>query len=105
MALRLLYDMGNRGWLPEWFASINPTTRTPINSTLFVVLLMLFFAILLSMVTLAEMTSLLILIVFALINLALIKIKQKHLLIKKRPAKKQAANCLIDFIDIKRWIL
>ena len=39
---------------------------------------MLIFAILLSMVTLAEMTSFLILIVFALINLALIKIKQKH---------------------------
>ena len=39
---------------------------------------MLVFAIILPMVTLAEMTSFLILIVFALINLALIKIKQKH---------------------------
>ena len=78
MASRLLYGMGSRGWLPKWFSIIHLTTRTPVNSTLVVVTLMLVFAIILSMVTLAEMTSFLILIVFALINLALIKIKQKH---------------------------
>ncbi len=78
MASRLLYGMGNRGWLPNWFSRIYAPTRTPVNSTLVVASLILFFAIILPMVTLAEMTSFLILIVFALINLALIKIKQKQ---------------------------
>ena len=78
MASRLLYGMGHRGWLPVWFSRIYSPTRTPINSTLVVAALILFFAILLPIVTLAEMTSFLILIVFALINLALIKIKKQH---------------------------
>ena len=78
MASRLLYGMGSRGWIPRWFSKIHPPTRTPVNSTLLVVALMMFFSIMLPMVTLAEMTSFLILIVFALINLALIKIKQKQ---------------------------
>lgn len=78
MASRLLYGMSVRGWLPKWFSKIHIPTRTPLNSTLVIALLILFFAIILPMVTLAEMTSFLILIVFALINLALIKIKQKQ---------------------------
>lgn len=78
MSSRMLYGMGSRGWLPQWFSIVHLTTRTPVNSTLVVVLLIMFFAILLPMVTLAEMTSFLILIVFSLTNLALIKIKQKH---------------------------
>ena len=77
MASRLLYGMSNRGWLPKWFSQIHIPTRTPLNSTLVIASLILFFAIILPMVTLAEMTSFLILIVFALINLALIRIKQK----------------------------
>ena len=78
MASRLLYGMGSRGWLPRWFSRIHPPTRTPVNSTLTVMILMMVFAVLLPMVTLAEMTSFIIMIVFALINLALIKIKQKQ---------------------------
>lgn len=78
MASRLLYGMGHRGWLPLWFSRIYSPTRTPINSTLVVAALIMFFAILLPIVTLAEMTSFLILIVFALINLALIKIKRQQ---------------------------
>lgn len=78
MGSRLLYGMSDRGWLPIWFSRIYPATRTPLNSTLVVTSLMLFFAILLPMVTLAEMTSSLIMLVFMLINLALIKIKQKY---------------------------
>ena len=78
MASRLLYGMGHRQWLPAWFSVIYSPTRTPVNSTLVVAALILFFAILLPIVTLAEMTSFLILIVFALVNLALIRIKQKQ---------------------------
>lgn len=78
MASRLLYGMSNRGWLPQWFARIHPPTRTPVNSTLVVASLILVSAMMLPMVTLAEMTSSLILLVFILINLALIRIKQQQ---------------------------
>ena len=78
MASRLLYGMASRGWLPQWLEKINPLTRIPLNSTISTVVLMLFFALLLPMVTLAELTSYLVLIVFALVNLALIKIKQRE---------------------------
>ncbi|MDH3343424.1 MAG: APC family permease, partial [Gammaproteobacteria bacterium] len=78
MASRLLYGMGSRQWLPAWFAKIHIATRTPLNSTVVIAFLILFFATLFPMVTLAEITSSLILIVFALINLALIKIKKKQ---------------------------
>lgn len=77
MASRLLYGMGHRGWLPLWFSRIYAPTRTPVNSTLVIASLILTFAVLLPIIQLAEMTSLMILIVFALINLALIKVKQR----------------------------
>jgi amino acid transporter len=78
MASRLLYGMGHRGWLPLWFSRIYAPTRTPVNSTLVIASLILTFAVLLPIIQLAEMTSLMILIVFALINLALIKVKQRQ---------------------------
>ncbi len=78
MVSRLLYGMSKRGWLPIWFSRIYSPTHTPLNSTLVVALLILVFAMMLPMVTLAEMTSSLILIVFILINLALIRIKQQQ---------------------------
>jgi len=78
MASRLLYGMAVKGWLPRYLAQIHATTRTPLHSTLVVVFIILFFALSLQLVTLAELTSYLILIVFALVNLSLIKIKQKN---------------------------
>lgn len=78
MTSRLLYGMANRGWLPAFLASVFPVTRIPLNSTLLTVGLMMLFALTLPIVTLAELTSYFILLVFVLVNLALIKIKQKH---------------------------
>ena len=77
MASRLIYGMSNRKWLPSIFSKIHPRTRTPINATIFVVFLMLTFALFFEMVTLASMTSAMVLSVFALVNWALIRIK-KH---------------------------
>jgi len=77
MSTRLLYGMASRGWLPSALGKIAPGTRTPINSTVLIVALTLLFALLLKMVSLAELTSYLVLIVFAMVNLALLKIKQK----------------------------
>ena len=78
MASRLLYGMADKKWLPDFFAEVNPKTRTPVNSTIVVVVLMLFFSLLLPLVTLAELTSYLVLTVFSLVNLALLKIKKNH---------------------------
>lgn len=78
MSSRLLYGMASRNWLPAVLAKIHPHTRTPINSTLLTVGLMLFFGLVFQIVKLAEITSYLVLAVFALVNLALIKIKKKQ---------------------------
>jgi APA family basic amino acid/polyamine antiporter len=78
MTSRMFYGLADRGWLPGFLQTIYPLTRTPLNSTLLTVSLMILFALSLPMVTLAELTSYLILLVFALVNLALIKIKQRH---------------------------
>lgn len=77
MSSRLLYGMAHRQWLPKFLSEVNPVTRTPINSTILTVMLMLLFALSLEIIELAELTSYLVLVVFALVNLALIKIKQK----------------------------
>lgn len=78
MTSRMLYGLADRGWLPGFLQKIYPLTQTPLNSTLLTVSLMILFALTLPMVTLAEMTSYLILLVFVLVNLALIKIKQRY---------------------------
>ncbi len=77
MSSRLLYGMASRQWLPKFLSEVNPVTSTPINSTILTVMLMLLFALSLEIIELAELTSYLVLVVFALVNLALIKIKQK----------------------------
>ena len=78
MSSRLFYGMASRKWLPTGLAHIHPRTRTPINSTLLTVGLMLFFSLVFQIVQLAEMTSYLVLIVFALVNLTLIRIKKRQ---------------------------
>ena len=76
MASRILYGMARQDWMPDVLGIIHPLTRTPINSTLLSSALILLFAMLLSMVSLAEITSYLVLIVFTLVNLSLVRIKR-----------------------------
>ena len=78
MASRILYGMSSQQWLPAIFARVNRHTRTPLAATLLVVALLLVAALLLPLVTLAKTTSFLLLVVFGLVNLALIVLKQKH---------------------------
>lgn len=75
MASRVLYGMSQKKWLPEKFGSINATTRTPVYATIIVTLLILFFALVLPLLSLAKITSFITLIIFCLINFALLKIK------------------------------
>jgi amino acid transporter len=77
MTSRLLYGMACRGWLPGFLEKIHPVTCIPLYSTILTVTLIILFALALPMVTLAQMTSYLVLTVFALVNFSLIKIKQR----------------------------
>lgn len=75
MASRMLYGMSAQKTLPAWFGHISARTRTPVNSTLFVVTLIFLAASALPLATLAQVTSFLLLSVFALVNAALIRLK------------------------------
>ncbi|MCW8828895.1 MAG: APC family permease [Gammaproteobacteria bacterium] len=75
MASRVLYGMAAQGWLPAPLAWVNPRTRTPLRSTVLVSGVILLLALWLPLLTLAELTSLITLVVFSLVNLALWRIK------------------------------
>jgi APA family basic amino acid/polyamine antiporter len=75
MASRVLYGLGKQGALPKAFARISAITRTPLISTFFVTTLVLLLALTFPLEGLAEMTSRIVLIIFALVNLALIRLK------------------------------
>lgn len=75
MASRIIYGMAKKGWLPSSLAAVSKKTKTPIRATLLVGMITMTFALLYDIVSLASLTSLLILIVFTLVNISLIKIK------------------------------
>ena len=76
MASRVLYGMSNRGWLPELLGRVNAVTHTPIVATLIVTLSIIILALFVPLITLASITSLLLLVVFSLLNLSLLFIKK-----------------------------
>lgn len=75
MASRVIYGMAERRLLPEALARIHPTTRTPVTATAIVVALVLVLAVGLPLERLATYTSILTLLVFALVNAALVLVK------------------------------
>lgn len=75
MASRVMYGLSKRNLLPQPMATINTTTRTPVNATLLITGLALFFALFVPLDKLAEATSQIILAVFFLVNLSLVRIK------------------------------
>lgn len=82
MSSRVLYGMSREGWQPALFAQVHPATRTPLAATALVTLLVLCLALWFPLVTLAKVTSFIILIVFALVNASLWRIKR----VEPRPA-------------------
>ncbi len=77
MASRVCYGLSRQGWLPAVFSRVNRTTRTPLVSTFLVSLFVLVMALWLPVETLARGASLLLLMVFSLVNLALWRIKRR----------------------------
>ncbi|MCR4346456.1 MAG: amino acid permease [Sulfuricaulis sp.] len=78
MVARVLYGMSREGWLHGAFGKVHAVTQTPLLSTAVATAIVLALALWLPLVTLAKVTSFIILIVFALINLSLVLIKQRH---------------------------
>jgi APA family basic amino acid/polyamine antiporter len=76
MASRMLYGMARRGLLPGIFARVNRRTHTPLLNTWLVTFMIMGFALWLPLVTLASITSAIMLVIFALVNLSLLKVKK-----------------------------
>jgi len=78
MASRVLYCLASTGQLPAGLARVHPRTRTPLLATRLVGGCVLVLAASFPLVTLAEVTSLVMLGVFATVNIALLRIKSTH---------------------------
>jgi amino acid transporter len=75
MASRVLYGLADRGHLPSLLARVSQRTKTPVIATIAVSLVIMLFAATLPIDALAERTSQIVLVVFILVNIALIRLK------------------------------
>ena len=78
MASRMIYGLSARGQLPTRLGAVNRRTRTPVVATAIVTAIVLTLALLGRLATLAEMTSLIMLAVFVMVNFSLWRIKRRH---------------------------
>ena len=78
LASRVLYGLANAGRLPRVLAKLNPQTRTPVLATFLVSAAILVFSLFSPIGVLAERTTQIVLVVFILINAALIRIKMRR---------------------------
>lgn len=78
MGSRILYGMGSRRMAPRIFSRVNQFTRTPLIATFFITVFILALALWLPLVKLAEISSFITLIVFAFMNLCLLRLKRKE---------------------------
>jgi amino acid transporter len=79
LASRVMYGMARQGTLPPALKQVSPVTCTPLLATAVSVALVLAFALLLPLERLADLTARFTLVLFALVNLALIRIKAREL--------------------------
>lgn len=77
MAARVLYGMANEGLAPAFFGHVHPRRRTPARATMFVAVVITVLALAFPLVKLAELTSLVTLAVFAMVNLSLFTLARK----------------------------
>lgn len=75
MAARVVYGMAGQGLLPGIFKTVHPKTRTPVYATLAVIFIVGILALAFPLGTLAETTSRIALVSFALVNLSLLRFK------------------------------
>jgi len=75
MAARVIYGMARQGDLPRFAGHVHPKTATPLIATALIVAATLTLALLIPFERLAEGTSLATLVVFALVNLSLLRLR------------------------------
>lgn len=76
MAARVLYGMAGQGIAPRAFRAVHPRTQTPLTATIVVTVIVIVLALGFPLVSLAKATSTITLIVFALVNAALWRLKR-----------------------------
>lgn len=74
---RVIYGLGRMGLGPARLAEVDPRTRTPLKATLLVGALVLVLALFLPLGALAKLASIATLLVFAMVNAALIRVKRR----------------------------
>ena len=79
MAARVVYGMAKQGDLPGFAARVHPKTATPLIATAAIVAATLALALLVPFERLAEGTPLATLVVFALVNLALLRLRHRRI--------------------------
>jgi basic amino acid/polyamine antiporter, APA family len=77
MGSRILYGLAKQGWLHGKLAEVHHMRKTPTMATLIILGVMIVGTILLPLVSLAQITSLLVLCIFTLVNVSLIIIKRR----------------------------
>tara|TARA_B110000305_G_C19008557_1_gene433814 strand:- start:45 stop:638 length:594 start_codon:yes stop_codon:yes gene_type:complete len=92
MASRVIYGLSKKDQAPTFLGKINSKTQTPLHATAIITLIVLVLAIFFPLQTLAESTSFIILIIFAIVNLSLWLIKGRE----KRDSKQK--------ISFPRWV-
>lgn len=78
MAARIFYGMSKQGWLPPFLSVVHPKRRTPLVATLLAGGIALMLALTLPFVSLAKLTSAMVLTIFILVNASLIVIKRRQ---------------------------
>jgi len=78
MASRVCYGMSKQYGGPAWLHHVSTLTKTPALATVLIGIAILLFALYFPLVVLAKFTSFIILLIFALVNLALWKIQREN---------------------------
>ncbi|MDO9564737.1 MAG: amino acid permease [Bradyrhizobium sp.] len=78
MIARVIYGLADRGSLPKALASLNRVTHTPLLATAIAVAAILVLALAIPLAGLADLTAGFTLVIFAIVNLALIRIKSRN---------------------------
>jgi amino acid transporter len=77
MVSRVFYGLGSRGQAPAWLGTVAAQTQTPVAATLVAATIILLLALAGSLGGLAQATSMLMLTVFLLVNIALFRLKRR----------------------------
>jgi len=78
MGSRVLYGMGKQGMAPKWLATIHATRKTPYVATILLGIVVWVLATSLNLTTLAKITSFIIIVIFLLVNIALLVVMRQE---------------------------